>query len=70
LLAEMRADLSQFLDLQFLAVTILVKNKDQLNDLIKSVASDAMTFVRRSGIVFGFAIGFVQLACWAYFHNP
>ncbi|WP_182376235.1 DUF445 family protein [Nocardioides sp. WS12] len=70
LLAEMRADLSQFLDLQFLAVTILVKNKDQLNDLIRSVASDAMTFVRRSGIVFGFAIGFVQLACWAYFHNP
>lgn len=70
LLAEMRADLSQFLDLQFLAVTILVKNKDQLNQLIQSVASDAMTFVRRSGIVFGFAIGFVQLACWAYFHNP
>jgi uncharacterized membrane protein YheB (UPF0754 family) len=67
---EMRADLGQFLDLQFLAVTILVKNKEQLNDLIKSVASDAMTFVRRSGIVFGFAIGFVQLACWAYFHNP
>lgn len=67
---EMRADLGQFLDLQFLAVTILVKNKDQLNELIKSVAADAMTFVRRSGVVFGFAIGFVQLACWAYFHNP
>ena len=67
---EMRADLSQFLDLQFLAVTILVRNKDQLNDLIKSVASDAMAFVRRSGVVFGFAIGFVQLACWAYLHNP
>jgi uncharacterized membrane protein YheB (UPF0754 family) len=70
IVTEMRADLSQFLDLQFLAVTILVKNKEQLNNLIKSVASDAMTFVRRSGVVFGFAIGFVQLACWAYFHNP
>jgi len=67
---EMRADLSQFLDLQFLAVTILVKNKHQLNDLIKSVASDAMAFVRRSGVVFGFGIGFVQLICWAYLHNP
>jgi len=70
ILNEMRADLTQFLDMQFLAVTILVKNKEQLNELIKSVASDAMAFVRRSGIVFGFAIGFVQLACWAYFHNP
>jgi len=70
IVTEMRADLGQFLDLQFLAVTILVKNKDQLNELIKSVAADAMTFVRRSGVVFGFAIGFVQLVCWAYFHNP
>jgi uncharacterized membrane protein YheB (UPF0754 family) len=67
---EMREDLAQFLDLQFLAVTILVRNKEQLNDLIRSVASDAMTFVRRSGLVFGFGIGFVQLACWAWFHNP
>lgn len=67
---DVRHDLGQVLDLQFLAVTILVRNKEQLNDLIRSVASDAMAFVRRSGIVFGFAIGFVQLVCWAWLHNP
>ena len=33
LLAEMKSDLPRFLDLQYLAVTILVKNKEQLNDL-------------------------------------
>ena len=29
-----------------------------------------MTFVRRTGIFFGFCIGLVQMVAWALFHNP
>ena len=70
LLAEMKADLSRFVDLQYLAVTTLVKNKVQLNKLMKGMSGAAMKFIRRSGIYFGFAIGLVQMVAWAYFHNP
>lgn len=70
LLAEMRQDLSRYIDLKYLAVTTLVRNKAKLNDLMKSVANRAMAFVRRSGIWFGFGIGLVQMVCWGYFHNP
>ena len=70
LLAEMKSDLPRFIDLQYLAVTILVKNKAQLNDLMKGMGGAAMKFIRRSGIYFGFAIGLVQMVAWAIFHNP
>ena len=70
MLNEMKADLGRYVDLQFLAVTTLVRNKDKLVRLMRSVSDDAMAFVRRSGIVFGLAIGLVQMVAWALFKNP
>jgi uncharacterized membrane protein YheB (UPF0754 family) len=70
LLAEMRSDLSRYVDIQFLAVTTLIRNKDKLNDLMRSLSTDAMAFVRRAGIYFGLGIGVVQMVAWAVFQNP
>ncbi|ORB26256.1 hypothetical protein [Mycolicibacterium parafortuitum] len=70
MLTEVRSDLSRYLDVQFLAVTTLVRNKDKLVKLMRGVTADAMAFVRRSGIYFGFAIGLVQVVAWALFKNP
>ena len=56
LLAEMKTDLSRFVDLQYLAVTTLVKNKTQLNELMKGLGGAAMKFIRRSGFSFGFGL--------------
>jgi uncharacterized membrane protein YheB (UPF0754 family) len=70
LLAEMKSDLPRFVDLQYLAVTTLVNNKAQLNELLKGMGGAAMKFIRRSGIYFGFAIGLVQMVAWGLFHNP
>jgi uncharacterized membrane protein YheB (UPF0754 family) len=70
MLNEMKADLSRYVDLQFLAVTTLVRNKDKLVKLMRSVSDDAMAFVRRSGIYFGLGIGLVQMVVWALFKNP
>ena len=70
LLDEMRAALTRFVDLQYLAVNILVRNKTQLNDLVRGIGRGPLRFIRRSGIYFGFAIGLVQMVAWAYFHEP
>ncbi len=70
LMNEMRSDLSRFVDVQYLAVTTLVRNKDKLNKLMRGMGDDAMAFVRRSGIYFGLVIGVVQMFAWALFQNP
>lgn len=70
MLTEMRSDLPRYLDLHFMAVTALVKNKEKLVKLMRSVTTDAMAFVRRSGIYFGLVIGLVQMVAWALFKNP
>lgn len=70
ILTEMRGDLSRYVDIQFLAVVTLIRNKDKLNDLMRSLSTDAMAFVRRSGIYFGLGIGLVQMVAWAVFQNP
>lgn len=70
LLVDMRRDLGRFVDLQYLAVTILVRNKEQLNALVRGIGRAPMKFIRRSGIYFGLLIGSVQMVAWAYFHNP
>lgn len=70
MLDEMRADLPRYIDVQYLAITTLVKNKDKLNKLMRGLGDDAMAFVRRSGIYFGLVIGLVQMVAWALFQNP
>lgn len=69
MLTEMKSDLPRYLDLKYLTVVTLVKNKEQLNALMRSVGGRAMTFVRRSGIWFGFLIGIVQMVAWGFVHN-
>jgi uncharacterized membrane protein YheB (UPF0754 family) len=70
LIAEMKTDLPRFVYLQYLAITTLVKNKAQLNELVKGLGGAALKFIRRSGIYFGFAIGLVQMVAWGLLHNP
>ncbi len=70
MLNEMQADLSRFVDLQFLSVTTLVRNKEKLNKLMRGLSDDAMAFVRRSGIYFGLIIGTAQMFVWAIFKLP
>lgn len=70
LLAELRTDLSRYIDIQFLAVTTLVRNKAKLVKLMRAMSTTAMGFMRRSGLYFGLGIGVVQMVCWGLFRNP
>jgi uncharacterized membrane protein YheB (UPF0754 family) len=69
MLAQMRVSMTQVIDLQLLTVTTLVRNKQKLNDLMRTTAGSAMVFVRRSGVIFGFGIGLIQMVAWAVIHN-
>jgi len=70
LVDELKDDLSLYVDLHYIAVTTLVRNKLQLNGLIQGMAGKAQQFVRRSGIYFGILIGLVQMVAWGFFQNP
>lgn len=70
LLDELRMDLDRYVDVQYMAVITLVRNKEKLVRLMRSMGGTAMGFMRRSGIYFGLGIGLVQMLCWGYFHNP
>jgi uncharacterized membrane protein YheB (UPF0754 family) len=70
LMADLRHDLSRYVDIQFLAVTTLVRNKDKLNRLMRGLSVKSMVFMRRSGIFFGLGIGMFQMVAWAVLHNP
>lgn len=70
LLDELRTDLGRYVDVQYMAVTTLVRNKEKLVKLMRSMGGSAMGFMRRSGIYFGLGIGLVQMLCWGYFRNP
>ncbi|OCB46201.1 hypothetical protein A5721_13965 [Mycobacterium vulneris] len=70
LLNEMKSDIRRYVDIQYLAVSTLVRNKEKLVSLMKVVSKDALAFVRRSGIYFGLVIGLVQMVAWAVFQNP
>jgi uncharacterized membrane protein YheB (UPF0754 family) len=69
LIAEVRADVDQFVDLHYLTVTTLVRNKHRLNDMMRRTAGSSMLFLRRTGLVFGVGIGLVQTVAWALWHN-
>ena len=68
-LDDVRNDMERVVDVKFIAVNTLVRNKATLNHLMRTTAGDALGFMRRAGIWFGLAIGLVQMTAWAVVHN-
>jgi uncharacterized membrane protein YheB (UPF0754 family) len=65
IMREVAHDIDDVLDLEHLVVTNLVRDKALLNRLIRDISRPEMRFIARSGLVFGFALGIVQLVVWA-----
>jgi uncharacterized membrane protein YheB (UPF0754 family) len=63
-------DIDEVLDLKHLVVTSLVQDKALLNRLIRDISRPELTFIARSGAVFGFTLGIVQLTVWSLTHSP
>jgi uncharacterized membrane protein YheB (UPF0754 family) len=69
-MAEVRRDPTAFVDIKMMVVTNLVRDKELLNRIFRESGDKEFTFIARSGIYFGLAIGCVQMIAWALTHNP
>ncbi|WP_410655818.1 DUF445 domain-containing protein [Amycolatopsis sp. lyj-112] len=70
IMREIAENIEDVLDLKHMVVTNLVRDKDLLNRLIRDISRPEMRFIARSGIVFGFSLGCVQLLVWALTKSP
>ncbi|MFE5567352.1 DUF445 domain-containing protein [Amycolatopsis japonica] len=70
IMGEISENIEDVLDLKHMVVTNLVRDKALLNRLIRDITRPEMRFIARSGIVFGFSLGCVQLLVWALTKSP
>lgn len=67
---DIRRNVENVLDIKSMIVTNLVRDKELLNRIFREAGDQEFRFIARSGIVFGFLIGLIQVAAWALTHNP
>ncbi|MPY79475.1 MAG: DUF445 domain-containing protein [Actinophytocola sp.] len=70
LMRQISDNIDDVFDIKHMVVTNLVRDKALLNRLIRDISRPEMSFIARSGIYFGFALGMVQLAVWTLTHEP
>ncbi|RSM82184.1 DUF445 domain-containing protein [Kibdelosporangium aridum] len=70
ILATVQSDVDSVFDLKGMVVENLVKDKELLNRIFLEAGKREFQFIARSGIVFGFAIGLVQMLAWATLKSP
>ncbi|GAB3580179.1 DUF445 family protein [Amycolatopsis endophytica] len=70
IMRELSENIEDVLDLKTMVVTNLVRDKSLLNRLIRDISRPEMRFIANSGLVFGFALGCVQLGVWALTKSP
>ncbi|WP_051115003.1 DUF445 domain-containing protein [Actinokineospora enzanensis] len=69
-MAQVRADVGEVLDVQRVAVTALERDKELLVRLVRDISRPEMAFIARCGVYFGFVLGVVQTAVWALTREP
>ncbi|SFT04941.1 DUF445 domain-containing protein [Saccharopolyspora flava] len=67
---EIKSDVDNVFDLKAMVVTALVRDKELLNRIFLEAGDKEFQFIRRSGAVFGFVIGLVQMSAWVLFKAP
>jgi uncharacterized membrane protein YheB (UPF0754 family) len=65
-----KSDVDSVFDLKAMVVTSLVKDKRLLNRIFQEAGAEEFKFIARSGLVFGGAIGVVQMVAWVLFKFP
>ncbi|GED99753.1 hypothetical protein nbrc107696_02000 [Gordonia spumicola] len=62
--------IDEVFDLQTMVTQEFLSDPETLEKMFSEVGRREFAFIRRSGLVFGFLIGLVQVLVWALFHNP
>jgi uncharacterized membrane protein YheB (UPF0754 family) len=65
-----KSDVDSVFDLKGMVVTSLVKDKRLLNRIFQEAGAQEFKFIARSGLVFGGAIGVIQMVAWILFKFP
>jgi uncharacterized membrane protein YheB (UPF0754 family) len=69
-LTRVQSDVDSVFDLKGMVVENLVRDKELLNRIFQQAGRREFQFIARSGLVFGFVIGCVQMVAWAGLRSP
>lgn len=70
LVKTIRKNIDDVFDLQEMVTQEFLSDPDILESMFLDVGKLEFRFIRRSGLAFGFAIGFLQAGLWAATHSP
>ncbi|HEU5471807.1 MAG TPA: DUF445 family protein [Actinophytocola sp.] len=70
IMAEIRANIADVLDIKQVAVSALERDKELLVRLVRDISRPEMAFIARCGIYFGLVLGLVQTVVWSLTHAP
>jgi uncharacterized membrane protein YheB (UPF0754 family) len=70
IMAELRENIDDVLDVGHVAVSALERDKELLVRLLRSISRPEMAFIARCGLYWGFVLGVVQTVLWALTHEP
>lgn len=69
MMADIRDNIDEFLDVKGLVVEHLTADKALTNEIFLRCGAEEFKFIERSGLYFGFLFGVIQAVIW-YFVNP
>ncbi|MGH8990531.1 MAG: DUF445 domain-containing protein [Acidimicrobiia bacterium] len=67
IVADLRDNIEDVFDLKHMVVVHLVRDKRLLNRMFADVGAREFRFIARSGLVFGFGLGLVQMTVWLFY---
>ncbi|RZQ61669.1 DUF445 domain-containing protein [Amycolatopsis suaedae] len=70
LMTELRENLDEVLDVKYMTVQNLTRDRRLLVRLIRETSRPEMAFIARTGIYFGFILGIAQAVVWALTKEP
>ena len=66
MMREVKGNVSDMLDLKYLAVSSLTQNKVLLNQMFLQCGESEFRFIKKSGLYFGFLFGLIQMVVWYF----
>ncbi|MEV0686712.1 DUF445 domain-containing protein [Nocardia sp. NPDC050378] len=65
IVADLRTHLDDIVDLRAMATEVLIRDTALLVRMVREVGREELRFIVRSGLLFGFVLGIVQMLTWA-----
>lgn len=67
MMGDIKGNIDELFDVKHMVVSILISNKQLLNDMFEECGHEEFRFIERSGIYFGFGLGIIQALLWFFF---